>query len=323
MRLGSAPGAWDRSTARSSFWASALRGRVRRAAASSAVPRRWLPCPRAARRPPGPVACACRHRRASTGRGEPSPDDHRGSGRSRRAAAASPTGRCAAAARGDRVEPLQRQRQVRAALGARHRVDLVDDDPLARSAASRAPRDVSNRYSDSGVVIRMSGGVRGDVAPLGGGRVAGAHGDVAHRACGCPRRWAARRDADQRRAQVALDVVRQRLQRRDVQHAQPAHRVSGDGSLTSRSRHHRNAASVLPEPVGARISVCSPSGNRRPALGLGRCGGVKRGTEPGGRRRPESGQRVGRALRAGGSTGHGTASIEASVRPHQSAADRT
>ena len=34
---------------------------------------------------------------------------------------------------------------------------------------------------------------------------------------------------------------------------------SGLGSLASRSRHHRKAASVLPLPVGAWISVCRPA----------------------------------------------------------------
>ena len=29
--------------------------------------------------------------------------------------------------------------------------------------------------------------------------------------------------------------------------------------MTSRSMPHRNAVSVLPDPVGARISVCSPA----------------------------------------------------------------
>ena len=32
----------------------------------------------------------------------------------------------------------------------------------------------------------------------------------------------------------------------------------GDGARTSRSRHHRNAARVLPLPVGAWMSVCRP-----------------------------------------------------------------
>ena len=33
---------------------------------------------------------------------------------------------------------------------------------------------------------------------------------------------------------------------------------SGSGSAARRSSAHRNAASVLPEPVGAEISTCSP-----------------------------------------------------------------
>ena len=56
-------------------------------------------------------------------------------------------------------EPLERQRQVRAALGRGDRVDLVDDAPPAPANSSWA-RPVSIRYSDSGVVIRMSGGWR-------------------------------------------------------------------------------------------------------------------------------------------------------------------
>jgi hypothetical protein len=55
------------------------------------------------------------------------------------------------------VEPLQRQRQVRAALGAGHGVHLVDDHRL--DAAQRlAGAEVSTRNSDSGVVMKTSGG---------------------------------------------------------------------------------------------------------------------------------------------------------------------
>ena len=58
-----------------------------------------------------------------------------------------------------RGEPLERQRQVRAALGRGDRVDLVDDHRLdAGQDLARAA--VSIRYSDSGVVMRMSGGLR-------------------------------------------------------------------------------------------------------------------------------------------------------------------
>ena len=77
----------------------------------------------------------------------------------------------------------------------------------------------------------------------------------------------------ERRPQVLLDVDRQGPQRRDVEQAgAPGSRSSGGGSVTSRSMPHRKAASVLPEPVGARISVCSPAGDGRPALRLGRGG---------------------------------------------------
>jgi hypothetical protein len=59
-----------------------------------------------------------------------------------RSAARSPKGRCAAAcgrfARDERVEPRQRQREVRAALVRGHRVNLVDDHRLARARTARA-----------------------------------------------------------------------------------------------------------------------------------------------------------------------------------------
>ena len=58
------------------------------------------------------------------------------------------------------VEPLDREREVRAPLRACNGMHLVEDQRLGRSAASRAPCEVSSRKSDSGVVIRMSGGLR-------------------------------------------------------------------------------------------------------------------------------------------------------------------
>ena len=52
----------------------------------------------------------------------------RGTGPPRRSGGRSPTGRCAAPAVRAFVEALERERQVRAPLGARHGVHLVDDD---------------------------------------------------------------------------------------------------------------------------------------------------------------------------------------------------
>ena len=48
--------------------------------------------------------------------------------------------------------------------------------------------------------------------------------------------------------------------------------LGGTGSVASRSIAHRNAARVLPDPVGARISVWSPAaiaGQPRPWASVG------------------------------------------------------
>ena len=58
------------------------------------------------------------------------------------------------------------------------------------------------------------------------------------------------RDPGERRAQVLLDVDRERSQRRDVEDARAAARARRRARSTSRSIAHRNAASVLPEPGG-------------------------------------------------------------------------
>ena len=88
------------------------------------------------------------------------------------------------------------------------------------------------------------------------GRVARPDRDGRH-VVGSPPRAGAIGDAGERRAQVPLDVDRQRLERRDVEHAAPPVR-SGSASNISRLMHQRNAVSVLPLPVGARMSVDSP-----------------------------------------------------------------
>ena len=117
---------------------------------------------------------------------------------------------------GDVAQAFQRQRQVRAAFGAGHRVDLVDDHPAHR------PQDLlgSGREEQIQRFGRGDQNVgRGavDIPPVGGGCVAGADGDVdgGRRQ---PETLGGEADADQRRLQVALDVMRQGLQRRDVQY---------------------------------------------------------------------------------------------------------
>ena len=143
----------------------------------------------------------------------------------------------------ERLEPLEREREVRAALrpATAWTSSTITVSTVRRS--SRAREVSSIRNSDSGVVIRMSGGVRSICA---------------RSRCGVsPVRTADRQPEPSPAsgaAQVALDVVVERLQRRDVEQAQalaPASRSAGRGPS-------RNAASVLPDPVGAWISTLPP-----------------------------------------------------------------
>ena len=77
---------------------------------------------------------------------------------------------------GDRVEPLERERQVRAALGGRERVDLVDDHGL--DAAQDLPRlRREHQVERLGRGDEDVGRRPRDVLAFLGGRVAGAHGD--------------------------------------------------------------------------------------------------------------------------------------------------
>ena len=128
--------------------------------------------------------------------------------------------------------------------------------------------------------MRMSGGVRPNRRRSSAGvspeRIA--DGDVglgqAEPRGGVP-------DAGQRRAQVALDVDGERLQRRDVEHPAAALRLGrGAARLASRSIDHRNAASVLPEPVGATTRALSPGADGLPGARLGGGRRLERAVEP-------------------------------------------
>ncbi len=114
------------------------------------------------------------------------------------------------------VEPLERDGQVGAALGAGDRVHLVDDHRLhpAQGLAGLGGEHQEQRLGGGDQDV----GWRGlDPAPLLGRGVTGAQADPdlghlgAETLRGLP-------DADQGRAQVALDVDGEGLQRRDVEH---------------------------------------------------------------------------------------------------------
>ena len=117
---------------------------------------------------------------------------------------------------GDLLEPLERERQVRAALRGGHRVDLVDDhrlDALQRVARRRREHQVERL----GCGDQQIGWAADQLLPVVRRRVAGAHRHL----------WRGERhadplgrepDPDQRRPQVLLDVEREGTQRRQVQH---------------------------------------------------------------------------------------------------------
>ena len=91
-----------------------------------------------------------------------------------------------AAARAQRLEPLERQKEVRAALGGGERVDLVDDDGLDRARRSRAPATSAQveRLGRRDQDVRR---LRGRSRALVGGRVARADADAWARDAGRPR----------------------------------------------------------------------------------------------------------------------------------------
>ena len=116
--------------------------------------------------------------------------------------------------------------------------------------------EVSSRNSDSGVVIRMSAGSRWNRARSLAG-VSPVRIDIAGTWNGTPcavATWAMPASGARRlrSTSTASALSGDRYSTR-----QRASR-SGTGANIRRSRHDRNAVSVLPVPVGARISVDSP-----------------------------------------------------------------
>ncbi len=117
---------------------------------------------------------------------------------------------------GERLQPLERQREVQAALAAHHRVNLIDDDAAhAREHGApglRAEEDVERLRRRDHDVRRPPA----HALPLVLRRIAGAH-EGADLDIGQPHRAQLVADARQRRLEIAADVVGERLERRDVE----------------------------------------------------------------------------------------------------------
>ena len=113
------------------------------------------------------------------------------------------------------VEPLEADREMGAALGRGDRVHLVDDDRVhvAQGVAGPAREHEVQRFGRGDEDVRR---IHDQPATVRRGRVARAH---AHRHGGCrdPEPTGGLADADERRAEVALHIDAEGLERRDVE----------------------------------------------------------------------------------------------------------
>ncbi len=161
-------------------------------------------------------------------------------------------------------------------------VDLVDDHGLdaREDLAGLGGEDQVQRLGRRDEDVRRRAAHRGALAL---GRVAGAHGDLEVGA-----------DPAQRRAEVAVDVVAERLERRDVDEARVVGRFAAQTVEAPEERGERLAAAGR----GGDEHVLA-AGDRRPRLRLGGRGSFERALEPvadGGR---EGGERRRRHLGRG------------------------
>ncbi|MCY1350371.1 hypothetical protein D9M69_366010 [compost metagenome] len=203
-----------------------------------------------------------------------------------------------------RLQPLEAEHQVAAALAAGDGVDLVDDD--AAAAGEHLP---SGRRTEQHVE-RFRGGdedVRRQLAhrpALGLAGVAGAHrgadGDV-----GQALALKLGADALERLFEVDMDVVGQRLERRHVDHraALRQHAAVGQPLLHQFVDGGEEGGQRLARTGGRGDQRRAPGADRRPGAGLRRGRRRKGGVEPGDDRRMETVQGGGE-VGGRGSRGH-------------------
>ena len=187
------------------------------------------------------------------------------------------------------VEPLQRQRQMRAALVGRQRVDLVDDHGARgrqhRAARLRAQQHVERLRRRDDDVRRA---LRAHALALGLRRVAGAH-PGADLDVGQPLLAQRLADAGQRRLEVALDVVGQRLERRDVDDLGLVLEAALQPLPHQRVDRRQEGGERLARAGRRGDQHVAPGLDRRPGLGLRRRGRSEAAGEPRGDRGMEQG----------------------------------
>jgi len=160
----------------------------------------------------------------------------------------------------ERLEALDREREMRAALRSRDRVHLVQDqrvDAAQQLACARREQEEQRLRSGDQDVRRLTEHGRALLLR----RVAGADGNAQLRA-----------EPGERAAQVPLDVVVERLERRDVEDAETPSRPGREAVDRREERRER-----LSRPGGRLDEDVPAGGDRRPALLLR---GRRRGEVP-------------------------------------------
>ena len=226
------------------------------------------------------------------------------------------------------IQAFQRQRQVAAALAGQQRMDLVDDD-RAHGRQHHPPRFRAQQH-----VQRFRRGHQDMRRPLAQGRafglrgVAGAH-RCAHVDVGQAQPGQLLANAGQRRDQVQVDVVRQRLQRRDVEHQGGFRQAMRQPFAHQRVDRGEEGGQGLAGTGGRGNEGVATGGDRRPRLVLGLGRRRERPRKPARNRGMERVQRrvIGRARRHAGiiravgpvalNAIGGGAEIEADLRVHR------
>ena len=150
----------------------------------------------------------------------------------------------------ERGEPLQRQREMRAALVGRDGVDLVDDDGARRrqrlAARFRAEQHIE-RFRRGHENMRRA---LAHALALGGGRVAGAHQRANLDIGQAQQSRSFSRTPASGASRLRLMSLDKRLERRHIDDAGLVRERPSSPRRTRSSIAARKAASVLPEPVG-------------------------------------------------------------------------
>ena len=212
---------------------------------------------------------------------------------------------------GDAIEAGQGEGEVAAALVAHHCVDFVDDHGLDGAEGLAAALGGEHQIERFGRGDQDVRGALDDCLALGGRCVAGADGgaDAGHgraaegaRLCSLAGEFG---DLAQGFFEVALDVVGERFERGDVEHA----RLVGQFALLLAEPHEVVDGG---EECGERFAGAGGGGeqgvaagaDRGPAGGLGVGGCVEARTEPVAHQGVEVGQRVGWGVGVGCGGGH-------------------